>query len=211
MKEAESKRELRRRLTDKREERHNRALHEDIARLINGEAREAMADSKLVWYLGFCEPGKEFIAQQVLDRHDIRAYLPLALKWRKVNRYKKAKKRFAFPAMPGCVFLALESGAEQWFHLFSCQTTVKRVLAVRGVPRAIHGQELLGFIDGNRKTFSAPREQAHMRSHHEFTVGDKVQIMDGALDGHVVEVSDIRGRQATIVAELFGSAHNAII
>lgn len=195
----------------KKERVYKRDRQESRARIFNDQAVRAMHDDALGWYLGFCQPGREFIGQSLIDEAGYPAYLPMVMRWRKTNRYVKQKKRFAFPVMPGCVFIGMQRGMEQWFNFFECQRVVKRVMGVSGVPRALSGREILGFIDGNHRHFSPHKAEQFMRSNHEFAEGDKVQIMDGAMDGHIVDVTEIKGKKAKIITELFGCRHEAFI
>lgn len=192
----------------KKERQYKRDQQEHKARKLNERAEAQMCGVDLNWYLGFCAPGREFIAQAILNEAGIEAYLPIVMKSRKINRYTKARRRFAFPVMPGCVFLGLERGAEHWFNLFTCQRTVKRVLGSGGLPRALSGGELKAFIDGNHVTFGQNLTgQAKQQGRVILAKGEKVQVIDGALAGHIVEIEEVKGKKATIIAELFGSPH----
>jgi transcription antitermination factor NusG len=47
----------------------------------------------------------------------------------------------------------------------------------------------------------APKEQRHMRTGAEFVAGDKVMVIDGALEGRIVDVKSIRGSSARVLAD----------
>ncbi|PHR85952.1 MAG: hypothetical protein COA78_38545 [Blastopirellula sp.] len=173
------------------------------ARRHNRQAREQMGNDATNWFVAFVPPQKEFIAQKILTRWGGHVYLPLALKWRRVNRYARAKQRIAYAAMPGCVFLGLAADDPRWYDLFLLDT-VRGVLGLEGEPAALSGDGLHEFIERNRAKFTAPDEQKFMRTHHEFDVGDSVQIISGSFDGHTTKVEEITGRRAYFWLNLFG-------
>ena len=176
---------------------------EQGARRINKTAKTLMHDPDFVWFVMFTMAGKEFIAQKMLTRFGLVNYLPLHRKWRRVNRTTKEKRRFAYPALSGCLFVAAPKWWADWDRLFDL-TPIYGVLGISGRAIRFEGIDLHDFLEINKSKFEVPDEQRHMRTHHEFEVGDQVLVVDGALDGRVYEVEDIEGPNAKILIKFLG-------
>ncbi|MCR9236177.1 MAG: hypothetical protein NXI17_05855 [Alphaproteobacteria bacterium] len=184
---------------------------EQGARRTNREARASMVDTDRVWYAGFVLSGKEFIAQKLLKRVGAVPYLPLCQKWRRVNRYRREKVRIAYPAIAGSLFLGFERGQENWYEVFQRAPNLYGVLGANGYPVALDGNRLNRFITENKFRFGAADEERFMRTHHEFKIGDRVQIVSGPFDGNIVDVKTIKGSHARILLELFGGTQEVEI
>ncbi|MCP4070783.1 MAG: hypothetical protein GY742_03460 [Hyphomicrobiales bacterium] len=202
--------------------RDRRKQLEQGARRINRVARQRMGDESIIWYVLFVPSQKEYVTQKMItqwvDKNTLKptgtdagyVYLPLYSKWRRVNRFSRNKRRFAFPAMPGCLWFGVKKGNEAWFELFRLHL-VHGVMSVANRPAGISGERLNRFIIENNREFGVPDAQQFMRSHHEFKTGDKVKIVEGPLDGHLVDVQAIEGVKARILLELLGGSHEVEI
>ncbi len=185
-------------------------------------ARQHMGDESIIWYVIFVPSQKEYIAQKMITQwigknspnpagNDVGCvYLPLYSKWRRVNRFSRNKQRFAFPALPGCLWLGVQKGNETWYELFRLHL-VYGVMSVANRPAGISGERLNRFIVENNRELDVPDVQQFMRSHHEFKTGDKVKIVEGPFDGHLVDVRAIKGGKAKILLELLGGSQEVEI
>ncbi len=191
--------------------RRRRAPLEQGARRMNKTARDQMLNPDIVWYAVFVLSGKEFPAQKVLRHWAACIYLPLCRKWRRLNRYKRDKIKIAYPAVAGCLFVGFERGQESWFDIFRSVNSVYGVLGVNGRPVVLDGSRLAAFVNDNRILFDVAEEEKFMRTYHEFKIGDRVQIVDGPFGGHVVDVRDIKGKNAYILLNLLGGIQNVEI
>jgi transcription antitermination factor NusG len=181
---------------------------EQGARRTNRKARSNMsAFSGYNWHVAFVMSQKEYIAQKILTSWGASVYLPLARKLRLVNRYEKLRKNFAYPAIPGVVLIGTY-GEIDWYDLFKLRV-VYAVLGLNGEPVTIPGPRLRKFLTDNSKTFGMSLEGEVDLS--DFTVGDSVEITDGPLEGHIIDVRDIRGDHAYFITELFGGEQEAKI
>ena len=188
-----------------------RALQEQRIRHANRAARSLMADPDTVWSAALTLSGAEYRAQRALRHWRACGYLPLCRRWRRVNRYARGKTLIAYPAIAGCLFVGFHRGRERWFDVFRSIPSLYGVLGVRGRPVAIDGARLLRFIHDNRFRFDAAEEERFMRTHHEFTIGDRVHIVEGPFAGRVVDVRQIKGRYAHILLDLLGGPQNVEI
>jgi len=177
---------------------------EQGAKRSNRAARTDMMKPDIRWYAVLVRSGKEFIAQKMLRRYGCAVYVPMSRKWRRLNRYKQEKTKIAYAALPGMVFVGYAEGEERWFDIFSNITCAYGVLGVAGKLIAFNGPTLADFVTRNRSTLDVADEEKWMRTHREFKIGDRVQIVAGPLDGHIVDVRDIKGNAAIVLMEFFG-------
>lgn len=177
---------------------------EQGARRLNRSARDKMRRPDMVWFVVFALSGQEFAAQKLLRHWGASAYLPLRSKWRRLNRYQRVKERVAYPAIAGSLFVGFPSHEVPWFDIFRSLPSVYGVLGVTGKPVAIPGERLAQFVADNRFKLSAAEEEKHMRTYHEFAVGDRVGVVDGPFAGHVAKVEKIDGSKAHMLIHLLG-------
>lgn len=178
---------------------------------MNKTARSRMQNDGVVWYVVFVMTGKEYLTQRMLSNWGASVYLPLCRKWRRLNRYTRDKTKIAYPAVAGSLFVGFERGQERWFDIFRSISSVYGVLGIDGRPVTVDGGRLETFIQENRFRFNVAGEEQFMRTYHEFQIGDRVQIVDGPFDGHIVDVKDIKGRNAYILIDLFGTTQDVAI
>lgn len=195
------------RTQEQRKRRYVRIVWEREARRAARLARTKMRDSDVTWYVAFSLSGKEFVAQRLLSEAGIFCHLPLSKAYRHVNKFKADKVRFAYPAIPGCLFIGMERGSENWLEL-SEMNAIIGVLGVAGEPKPVPGLELLEFVDRNAMRWGVRKEQRYMRSHKEYAVGDAVLIVAGPFAGNVVDVRSIKGDRAKIVLNILGKTQN---
>lgn len=170
------------------------------------EAAMSIAAPDVVWFALFVPSGKEFVVQRSFLSLGWPAFLPHRRKYRRLSRFDKSKRLLSYAAVPGVVFVPARQGDWSWVYLLH-QTFVRGVLGVGNRPRAIASERFIEFIDGNAKQgkFDVPAAQRFMRTYEEFDVGDRVRIVEGVFDGHIVDVRTIAGSQARVLVELFGA------
>ncbi|MEM6681368.1 MAG: transcription termination/antitermination NusG family protein [Pseudomonadota bacterium] len=188
------------------EKKYQRRYLEQGALRINRAAKSAMTDQQIDWFAVLVMSGKEFIAQRQIVRFGPVAFVPITRRYRRINRTVKTKKRLAFAAISGMVFVGVQRGAKPWYDIFSSINCAYGVIGTAGQMIAIDGAAILRFTD-HWKSANPPSEQRYMRSNHEFEIGDTVRVVDGPLDGHIVDVKDIRDRWAYIVMDLLGQTN----
>ena len=177
---------------------------EQGARRLNQSAYRQMQRSEQVWYVLLLRSGHEFVVQRILHSFKAETYLPMCRKWRRVNRFKREKTKIAYPAIPGCIFVSFPSGVEPWFEIFTQIPSLWGVVGLGGNPMALTGHRVSEFVGRNRKRFDVADEQKFMRSNCEFQVGDRVQIVEGPFEGHIVDVRSIKGAKANVLINVFG-------
>lgn len=191
-----------------------RKSHRPLARreAVNRGLAEHDLDTlgELSWYLARVHSGKEFVAERILDDAGVIVFVPTETRFRRVNRTVKAKTEMRFAMIPGYLLIGIspadrEQVDAQWANLFRFDL-VRGVIGQNGRPLAVPYHQVRGMlVRHSRGEFNAPDVQRWMRTHKEFAVGDRAEVLEGPFEGHVAEVTAIRGRQAVMVLELFGS------
>ncbi len=164
----------------------------------------------LDWYLLRVPSGKEFTAERILDDAGLIVFVPTETKFRKVNRMAKRKTEMRFALIPGYCLIGIYAGDQavmdaQWSNLFRFRL-VREVIGHEGRPMALPYRQVRSLlVRHSRGEFNAPDAQRWMRTYREFAAGDRVEVLEGPFEGHVAEVTEIRGQQARMVLRLFGA------
>ena len=174
------------------------------ARRINRDACRKMEDENLVWYVVFVQHGKEMKAQALLQRKEIGTYLPLQVKWRKINRYSIQRQKVTMPALGGCMFCAVGEGENPKGNE-NIINVARGILSVKGVPAKINGEVLRQFVGKNKNLFSLTNENQSGKKIN-LQAGDCAQITGGILKGQLVDVSKVDAKTALIFSHLFGTS-----
>jgi len=164
----------------------------------------------LDWYLARVPSGKEFVAERVLDDAGLIVFVPTETKFRKVNRMAKNKTEMRFALIPGYCLIGIYRGDgptvdAQWSNLFRFRL-VREVIGHDGRPVALPWRQVRALlVRHSRGEFKAPDAQRWMQTYREFAAGDRVEVLEGPFEGHIAEVTEIRGQQARMVVRLFGA------
>jgi transcription antitermination factor NusG len=154
--------------------------------------------------------GKEFTAERILDDAGLIVFVPTETKFRKVNRMAKSKTEMRFALIPGyCLVGIFRSDLSemdgQWAKVFRFRL-VREVIGHNGRPMALPYKQVRSLlVRHSRGEFNAPDAQRWMQTYREFASGDRVEVLEGPFEGHVAEVTEIRGQQARMVLRLFGA------
>lgn len=141
------------------------------------------------WYAIRTRSRHEKTAAQELKRRDIDVFLPLA---KSVRQWSDRRQEVEFPLFPGYAFVRIA---------FSSRQRVS-VLEVPGVA---------GFVGPNPSTLSIPVEQiesirtllareVRVKEHPFLTLGQRVRVRGGALDGVEGILSAVNGTRNLIIS-----------
>ena len=187
----------------------------------------------LNWYALIARPGREYVAALILERHwGCKTYVPTETRWRRRNRYCKAKEQFAFAVAPRYV-LAGFSGAPHWLFVLD-EPSISDVIRLDGQPKRLDRSTAIFDRAGNCRRLTdefldrymartpngrldlgagkvlteamAPTEEQWMKTHKEFKAGDEVEVVSGPFRDRRVTVLEINGHMARLDLELFGGA-----
>lgn len=197
----------------------------------------ASDDDDVRWYALDVARQKEYLAGYFLNRMGYPTFIPTETRWRKKNRYTKAKVEIACAAVPGVIFVALPI-IPPWGRILGL-SLVSAVLSIADTPVAIDTAELWRYrsqqLDGRlviervklrsrgaevdrsqrsifvqgRGILRAPKEQRHMRSKREVHVGGNAVFAEGPFRFVTVKVEKIVGARAQVLLPLFGSSEGA--
>lgn len=189
-----------------------KTLRKDLdsaVRQSNHQAKTLMQQDNVLWYVLLIMSGKEYLAHQLLTRMQCVAFLPVQRKWHRVNRYRREKVKTSYPAIPGCLFIGFTKGTERWLEIFSLLSSAYGVLGYEGRPEPISGKRILHFLEHNQNAFE-PEKETETNS-PPIASGESARITTGPLQGHVVNVAQMKGKKAGIVLELFGKKEEVYI
>ena len=175
------------------------------AKRMNLEAWDIMENSNFVWYAIFVIAGHEFRSQSILKKHNIVSYLPLCVKWRRISRVSKQRRKTTIPAIGGFLFCALEKDENARYAIESSGVS-KNIVSIKNIPAKLSGSVLKEFINHNRHKFSMFSNKA--RNKNIVKVGEKAHVTQGFLQGQFVDVVGIESNTAIILSELFGNVSN---
>jgi len=185
-----------------------RANREAISAGITAKGLAALRKADRQWYLAETMPTKEIEAQQAMQALGCGSIVPMRTVWRR-QKHRQAKIKRTMPAFTRHIFIAPLT-LSTWRLIFECEL-IRGVLSLEGMPKAIPLLALTEFIDRMAPDMMPPDAARHMQSRLEFQEGDRVEVLSGALSGYMVDVSEIRGQRATVLAELFGERRAVIV
>jgi transcription antitermination factor NusG len=163
----------------------------------------------LHWYALLVAPQKEFVAQKILRRYGLRTFVPVRREWRRVNKFTADKLLRAFPLAPRYVFAGFKPGVPLWFDLFALPV-VSGAVCICDRPMRLPTGEVVKMIRKLGGGLNAAEAARFMRTHHEFAVGDTVEVTAGPFEGMRVPVVSISGPRARVLLSLFGGAVDTI-
>lgn len=174
------------------------------ARSINHEA--------FVWFACNTLPRKETLAEYLLGQKGLETFCPRRAQYRHRNKADKARRSKVvryYPQIPSLIFVGFPIAARviEWQHVTECPM-ISRIISsnpthpIPIAPASIG--ELIRCYDEGR--WVAPEHQRHMTTNAEFDVGDKVRMIDGALQDADLRVEEIRGNTARVMGEMFGAS-----
>ena len=153
------------------------------------------------WYAFRTPPRLEQQARDWFASHAIEAWFPVELVWRKAPRgSRRLRIQVEALSLPRYVF-ARFLGHPQWDILRGCRYLAGPV-GCNGIPRPIRDSELeaIGMLPQRRaEHLEAARLAAMIKP------GDRAEILDGAMQGWVIDVADVTGDAARILIPLLGN------
>ncbi len=146
------------------------------------------------------DPGKELMAQRILENRHILARVPTRSYEARVHRKSKRKITITRPWLAGLVFVAFPKGCEiPWFALRQRIHIIRGVIGMDHKPAKLDHQGLLRLFDDI--VFSDAEVQAHKRT---YLVGDRVRVTLGKFAGFEAKVVTAGPSEMTIMCQLFG-------
>jgi transcription antitermination factor NusG len=109
--------------------------------------RRQFRDDERHWYALDVVRQKEYVAGHIFNRLGWETFIPTTTRYRKRNRYAKAKVEVAYAALPGVVFVGFPE-APDWYRVMGMHL-VNGVLSVDDRPRRIdvNDREWLAYRD----------------------------------------------------------------
>ena len=187
------------------------------------DSRQIMPGDAFIAWPGYARDGREYVAALILERHwGCKTYVPTETRWRRRNRYCKAKEQFAFAVAPRYV-LAGFSGAPHWLFVLD-EPAISDVIRLDGQPKRLDRSTAIFDRAGNCRRLTdefldrymartpngrfeptlgkvlteamAPTEEQWMKTHKEFKAGDTLLARFFFIldpDGYKIEVLERHG------------------
>lgn len=175
------------------------------SRMEDNRVDERLLDivARLTWYAIVVVPGREFVAQKILRRYGLSTFVPVRREWRRRNKYVREKELQTYVVAPRYVFGGFDA-CPLWFDLFALPN-VSGVVGFLDEPARIPSHAMARLIRKTGGGLNAPQVQKFMRTHHEFSLGQVVEIIGGPFEGRKVPVVELSGARAKVLVELFGT------
>lgn len=143
-----------------------------------------------------------FPAEEILKRYGYAPFIPTESIFIRHNAFHAGqKKRVRRALIPSMVFLEL-TGIVDWFHLLNVPM-VTGVFGNNGTPRRFRENEIdrLRCISDD---LTQPEYYRPMPTRRGYKVGDKVVDLGGSLPDYPMQVMEINGNTAKLLAVLLG-------
>ena len=153
-----------------------------------------------------------FLIETLLRQQGFQVFLPTKRVWRQKSKYSKQKTLVTYPLLVGWVFVGWPENQSKWRELFNIHL-VRDVAGVGKQPLQIAPDVMSDIMMrwGKEKMHQAPTQERYMRTHHEFNIGDTVQIVAGPFEGQIIKVMDLKGAQAEILMPFLGGERQMAI
>lgn len=157
----------------------------------------------LHWFLVRVPSGKELAAERILDDDGQIVFVPTERKFARSNNKVKRRTELRFPQIPGYVLVGLEPPSPAaglfdgyaWDRLFRF-SLIGHVIGHQGRPMRLPFGQLRPML----------QRQYDFRPVAVLEEGARAEILEGPFEGHVSEITAIKGHMATMVLDLFGGA-----
>jgi len=161
------------------------------------------------WFALLTRPQREVSAKAWLDRQGVPTWYPAETAYRRNPRGKAKRQPYERRVAPGYVF-ARFTGWPQWDRLFRdepCSRYLRGAVGVDGRPMAITDEVLsqMAMVPDQLERLRRQRDDAR-----RIRPGDKVEVLDGPMQGWVVDVASLRGGMAMLMLPLLGKDASAI-
>lgn len=156
---------------------------------------EHTPSSKRSWYLIWCKPRKEHLAQENLERQRFETYLPLV---RQLRRRAHRRITVVEPLFPRYLFIHLDKEKDNW-------SSIRSTIGVTALVR--FGDQPAQVPDRLIKELQAHEspDGIHDLPSRSFQQGQKIRIEEGPLAGHEgIWLASNGKERAQVLLEIMG-------
>lgn len=154
----------------------------------------------LDFYAVKVDPGKEAMAQRILENRHILARVPTRSYEARAHRKSKRKVMISRPWLAGLVFVAFPKASDiPWFALKQRIHIIRGVIGMDHKPTRLDHAGLLRLFDDI--VFSDAEVQAHKRT---YATGDRVKVTLGRFAGFEANVVEVSASEMVVMCQLFG-------
>lgn len=154
--------------------------------------------SGVQWYALVVAAQKEFVVEKLLRKRRHKAFVPIEIRWRRVNRYSRKMGPWHYPMFPRYTFAGFV-GHPPWHELYDL-SMVHGVVGFNGAPQPLPEGviETLERISGSYLPGQSP-------SRRSFAIGDDVVIEFGVMQSQRGKLQSIAGKRARVLLEFFST------
>lgn len=156
------------------------------------------------WYLVQVAAGRETLVADLMRNRGHDAIVPVVRCWRRPNRHARGKRQREFALLARYVIVGFAPDAIGPFDDLRRFDFVQSVVSDANGYAPIMRRQLIAFVRQlGGPVWTVDGAQRFMRTHHEFAVGDTVEVVEGSLAGWRARVSAIDGASALLEVMLF--------
>lgn len=166
------------------------------------------------WFCLKTAPQKEFTVERILRENGFEIFMPLEYRWRKIRHRTKKREQIARPKLRPYLFLRMPfAGPAVSLTGILMERARVAYLGDEGVPRAIPESDMKFVFDMHEepRLMRQRKGREKFNTNHHFRIDEKVTITEGLFEGEVAEISEIRGKNAVIIRELFGVPREILV
>ncbi len=164
-----------------------------------GTIHDTFGEVTPAWYIFRSVPQKEANAKAWLEIRGVEAWYPTEAAWRMTPKGKRKKVEYQKRIAPGYLF-ARFTEYPQWGALFTSQY-LSAVISYQGQPVSIP-DAVIAEMEQVPGRLAVQREE--YRKARVINGGDKARITEGAMEGWIVDISEVRNGIASFLIPLLG-------
>lgn len=151
------------------------------------------------WFAFLTPPQKEISALAWFNHKGVEAWYPSEMRRRRISRGKRKFAEYEARIVPRYIF-ARFTGVPQWDVLQSCRY-LSRVIGVKETPLPVTDTVMAQMAQVPGRLEIIRKREVEKRI---IRPGDKARIMDGAMEGWIVDVSHVHAGIAAFIVPLLG-------
>ncbi|RDD69223.1 transcription termination/antitermination protein NusG [Paracoccus versutus] len=158
-----------------------------------------MGSTAVAWYGFQTPPQKEASAKAWLVHRGVEAWYPSEIRHRRIPKGKRKFAEYEARLVPRYIF-ARFTGHPQWGVLQGCKW-LSRVIGVNGNPLPVSDETMALMAQVPERLEVIRQREAEKRIIRR---GDRVEIIDGAMQGWIVDISAVHAGVARFMIPLLG-------
>lgn len=144
-----------------------------------------------------------FLPELLLRRAGFEVFLPVKKRLCLKNRFGREKHLVSYPLLVDWLFVGWPATEARWHELMELDV-IAGVMGTGGRPVEIRPDRVMRLMRQWGGGHLSPSCQKFLKTGREFSVGDRVRVIDGPLGGFQAKVLDIAGSSVKAEIEILG-------